>query len=71
MSETNINNIITSLTNNNWAVLYNMTSEEGWKHFIDIVFQVIDKFASEKELIIPKITLFEKPWMSPKLLKSS
>ena len=36
MSETNINNIITSLTNSNLAVLDNMTPEEGYNYFIDI-----------------------------------
>jgi len=71
MSETNINNIITSLTNSNWAVLDIMTSEEGYNYFIDILSQVIDKFAPEKEVIIHQKHIIREPWMSSGLLKSS
>ena len=71
MSETNINNIVTSLTNSNWAVLDNMTSEEGYSYFNDILSQAIDKFAPEKEVIIPKTHIIREPWMSLGLLKSS
>ena len=71
MSETNINNIITSLTNSNWAVLDNMTSEEGYNYFSDILSQVIDKFAPEKEVIIHQKHIIRKPWMLSRLHKSS
>ena len=70
-SEININNIITSLTNSNWAVLDNMTAEEGYNYFSDIVSQVIDKFAPAKEAIILKNHVIRESRMSSGFLKSS
>ena len=71
LSEPNINNIINFLTNNNWDVLDNMTSEDGYNYFINHLSQVIDKFAPEKVVIIPKTHIIREPWMSLGLLKSS
>ena len=48
-----------------------MTSEKKYNYFIDILSQVIDKYAPEKEVTIHQNHIIREPWMSSGLLKSS
>ena len=48
-----------------------MTSEKKYNYFIDILSQVIDIFAPEKEVINHQKHIIREPWTSSGLLKSS
>jgi hypothetical protein len=71
ITDTTVEIIKTKLNEYDWNILSNMSSNEGYSHFIKLLTDIIDECAPEKEIIINKKNIIREKWMTTGLMKSA